>query len=759
MILIKLIVVIFIFPYRTNAQLKFSKETYSFEITENAPIGTFVGQVLTDSNTTADYRIVPLSFLMTHESDFPVVIDKSGSLYTKSHIDREKYLIDNQASISFNIEASTNSIYSYCRVNLNIQDLNDNAPTINFKLIPQFAKVNNSDIFIHENTSVNQIIAYVGITDNDFLENGTISSIQLKSLNKSCPVRLNKISDKLFTIQLINKLIYAQKSVYDLELRVKDNGSTFQLETTSYLKINVLETNKHRPFFSSNLSKIELTENVISNRSLYNFTAIDYDLTGNLTFELENFKDIFYLRKNQLWQKMSINQSFLSTDRISVSVMAYDEIAGVRLSSTFELHVFILDLNDNRPVIQTKASKFKYYLNRKKDRFVKIVPFIFVSDLDSLATNSINFEQNKFAETKILIQNRLNEKNLFKFLDMECREAFSFKLNTNVSLPFVFLVENVPSLFNVKCRLSIWLDTAKFNVKIKKFNFDLFISDNGVILNYTRQNFNIKILHGFQPKLKINQTVYFGINKSNIFVSNSSNGSFYYENFGIDQDGYMVMDNGYLANNSSLQLIQNYSNMLNDLFGSGKVKYKESLETKISFMQLKKILFNSNSSLSDGHGKVVFYICISSGLVMFMCFLLALFIKNDKSTKKLNVVDDKIVKCTNLDYDKPDNCSNSSSDEQFPSPYSSLELKTNYSKLFMVQKSQMLNYQFSIKMPNGSGSSNYAESDEGCYGSSDFSSEKDLESKQQHLCDTNQYLLNQFINVNNSNKKITESYV
>lgn len=753
---------IFFFSNWTNAQLKFAKDTYLFEIAENSPIGTFIGQVSIDTNTTADYRIVPLSFLMAHGSDFPVWIDKTGSLYTKSYIDREKYLADSHASISFNIEASFNSIYSYCRVNLNIQDLNDNAPTINFKLIPSFARENSNDLFVHENTSVNQIIAYVGITDNDCLENGTVSSIEIKSLNKSSPVRLSKISDKLFTIQLVNKLIFAENCVYDLVLRVKDNGSTFQLETTSYLKLYVLEINKHRPIFSSNISKIELIENVISNRSLYNFTAIDYDLTGNLTFELENFKEIFYLKKNQLWQKMSINQSFLSTDKINVSVVVYDEIAGVRLSSTFNLEIKILDLNNNRPLIQTQSSKFKFYLNKKVDKFVKIAPFIFISDLDSLATNSINFEQNEFTKAKNFIQNRLSEKNLFKFVDAKCKEAFSFKLNTNVSLPFVFLVEHVPSLFSVNCRLSIWLDTVKFKVDNKKFNFDILISDNGAALNYTRQNFEIKIHQGLQPKLNINQTVYFKIDKSNIFVSNTSiNGSFYYENIRYDkEEGYMVMDYGFMTNSSSSQLVQNYSQMLNDLFE--KVNSNESEQTKISFMQLKKILFDSKSSISSSHGRIVFYLCIGSGLTMFICFLLALFLKRDRSVKKLNVVDDNKIeniekKCTNLDYDKPDNCSNS--DEQFASPYSSLQLKTNYSKLFMVQKSQMVNYHF--KITNGSGSSNYAESDEGCYGSSDFSSERDLESKQQHSCDTNPYLLNQILNVNNFNQKslITESYV
>ncbi|RNA08785.1 cadherin-related tumor suppressor [Brachionus plicatilis] len=758
--MIKIFIAFFLLPYWTNAHLKFSKDTYSFTITENSAIGTFIGKVSIQSNRTADYRIVPLSFLMT-ESNFPVFVDKTGSLYTQSHIDREKYSLDHQSLISFNLEASINSFYSYCRVNLLIQDLNDNHPNINFNLVPKFTKENTSELFLYENSSVNQILAYVGITDNDFLENGTISSIELNCLNGSCPVRLSEISTKLYTIQLVGHLEYSTAQFYDLELTVKDNGSVFQLETTTYLKLNVMEVNKHAPMFTNNVTSIELTENSIGNYSLFNFTAVDFDLTGDTKFKLEKYEDYFFLKNGQLWQKSAINQSMLGSDKINLTVMAYDNIGGVQLSSLFELEIKIIDLNDHLPEIKKLSSKLKFYLN-KKERFVKIAPFILVTDLDSLKTNSIHYKKNSLNETKKFILNRLSEKNSFKFLDLKCKEAFSFKLNTNFSLPFVFLVESIQSYVKVKCRMSIWLDTTNFRPENKEYDFDLMVSDNGAELNYTKQNFRFKIELDSKPELEKNKLFYYKINNLTLFESNiEKNAAFYFESVSLDKDDFMVFEDGYLCGNESCHLVQNYTKMLKDILESEKVKFNGKEESEMSFLQLKKILFNSDSVLISSQGKIIFYLCISIGVVLLVCFLFAIFLRKDNKLKNLNVIDDKSEKCQNLDYDKPEAYSDSSSNEDLGSPYSSLELKSNYSKLYMLQKSQMVNCQFNVKICHGSGSSNYAESDEGCYGSSDFSSERDLESKQQHLIDSNKYVLSTIINVNNCQEKIvvTESYV
>lgn len=758
--MIKFFIILFLFPITINGHFKFNNDSYNFKITENSPIGTFVGKVSVETNFTADYRIVPLSFHVNQDSNFPVYVNKNGFLFTKSDIDREKYSQDQQAIVSFNVEASANSVYSYCRVNLIIEDMNDNAPSINFNLVPTFTRKNSSELFIYENATLNQIVAYVGITDNDFMENGTISSIELNSLNGTSPVRLGKISDKLFTIQLVSQLVYANVQSFDLELRVKDNGSVFQLETISYLKINVMEINKHRPIFTNNSSKIELNENYISKGALFNFSAVDYDLTGSLKFKLENFKEYFYLINEQLWQKKSVNQSLLGIDRINLSVNVYDEIAGVRLSSTFNLKIKILDLNDNKPVIKTLGSKIKYYLTNKNNiNFVKIAPFIVVSDLDSFQTNSLNYEQNRLNETKNLILNRLNEKTFFKFLDVNCKKAFNFKLDANLSLPLVFLIENVHSLYTVKCRLSIWLDTRKYGQVDKEFNFALMVSDNGAGLNYTKTNFKIKIEHKQRPTLQKNQSFYYKIKNLTLHESNydSNFGPFYYENVALDQSGYVVMEDGFLASNQSLNLVKDYTDKLNSIMESEQAKYLKTNESEISFLQLKKILFASNSTFSSSRGKIAFYLCISVGLVLLVLFLLAIFLKKDKKIKNLNVVDDKSEKCENLDYDKPETYSDSSSNDDFSSPYSSLQIKSNYSKLFMLQKSQMINYNFNAKICHGSGSSNYAESDEGCYGSSDFSSERESESKR----DNNKYEIRQNLNVNNPQEKIfiTESYV
>ena len=83
-------------------------------------------------------------------SHLPVRIDPTnGMIVQKVIIDREKFINDKDAStsqnglISFNVEASyASTLYDYCKINIFIRDVNDNAPISRIKPLNNFDRPN-----------------------------------------------------------------------------------------------------------------------------------------------------------------------------------------------------------------------------------------------------------------------------------------------------------------------------------------------------------------------------------------------------------------------------------------------------------------------------------------------------------------------------------------------------------------------------------------------------------------------------------------
>lgn len=162
------------------------------------------------------------------------------------------------------------------------------------------------NLYVNEATPTNEILAYVGIYDPDARENGTIRSVDLtildattptlKSLKQrqskldrmklagvsrqdlvrdletelesllnslstsstskpsginqqELPLKLTKISDKLFTLQLSKRLNFNFFEAYSIEMRIRDNGTRPQLESKTRINLNVLGNNKFAPVF------------------------------------------------------------------------------------------------------------------------------------------------------------------------------------------------------------------------------------------------------------------------------------------------------------------------------------------------------------------------------------------------------------------------------------------------------------------------------------------------------------------------------
>lgn len=580
---------------------RFDQFVYNFTITENAPLDTIIGQVHAEFFTKLEqqqpsaiqYRIVP--FVSSFGTfDMPVMVDyMTGQLNQALNIDREKYLIDKKSQqqvkaqmpdnsqvglLSLKLESSHESdSYAYCKVNIFINDINDNAPVARISPLPRFMSRRKSDgntraqLFVDEHTAINQILAYVAVFDPDAAENGTIKSIDLtlsesqtapekrqelraakleqlklaglehlipsEALSKSVkelPFKLNKIGDKMYTIQLTSKLDYKQLEGYTVEMRIQDNGTRPQLESKSLIQLNVLGANNFAPVFTNKQSELELEEltSVDTNKAIFKFQAIDLDdnRNGQVFYKLLSnpykplFSDEVEAKKmlastfslnrvtGELRLLRALNRDEIDGNKLVLAVTAVDN-GKTRRSSNFTLTIRVADVNNNRPQFDLPRVNFSIYLQPAELNRIDLEPtqlpvFSFkqigslsISDKDSLATNSQYFKN----QTK-----EAQDKSKFNYKDDKCRSALDLELDTESSddFPFVFLVESElvsgNSNINVNCKLSVWLDLSNFNgmksISKRDFiDFRIKASDNGL----QRTQYNYKSV--LQVRVNINE--------------------------------------------------------------------------------------------------------------------------------------------------------------------------------------------------------------------------------------------------------------
>jgi len=525
-------------------------------------------------------------------SDAPVKIDYlTGLLSQASNIDREMYLNDQQSRnkkfetdyqesanqdgiLSLNIESSyASASYAYCQVNIFIQDINDNPPIARISPVSRFQKQsrqkqNPNQIQVSEITAVNQILAYVAVYDSDAGENGTIKSIDLtltsfkqpsverinrrmakiKLLqnagyevpilpkvenNPALPFKLNKIGNKMYTIQLAEKLNYNLGESYEIEMRIQDNGTRPQLETKTTISLTVIENNKFEPLFINKQTELIINEasyspietvvlNRVSNTEfqwpvVYKFVAVDLDenKNGQVTYqflnnpyfgkytESEKAKQLlfstFHLDANngELTLLRALNREEIDGDWLNITVIARDNAARNKKSSNFTVRIKVADSNNNKPFFETTSENYTIFLEpitittkpikltETREEFLGLKGFkqigsLRVKDKDSFKANSDLYNQ--------------TESDMFLFKETTCMRSFSFNLEKsykNEDFPFVFLVdrESLPSgseqlAEDVRCQLTIWLDlnnAVGINSisKRESIEFRLTVKDNG----------------------------------------------------------------------------------------------------------------------------------------------------------------------------------------------------------------------------------------------------------------------------------------
>ncbi|XP_066573657.1 protocadherin alpha-13-like [Amia ocellicauda] len=328
----------------------FDKEIYTVSLKENVPVGTFVIKLNAtdlDEGPNGDIIYAFGNNIRSKVYDIFSLDASTGEITVKGLMDFEEseiYEIDVQASdkgpVPFNV---------HCSVVVKIEDVNDNTPEID---------VTSLSSLIPEDSSPGTVIALISVLDIDSNSNGQV----VCSLSENTPFELkSSFQNNLYSLVTKGHLDRERISFYNISIFAKDCGEP-SLSSFKTIHVQISDVNDNSPSFSQNPYTFYLYENNAPGASVFSVTASDLDQNENarVSYEIpkgegagtETFLNINYENGN-IYALKSFDFENLKNFKFHVTARDSGEPS---LSSNVTVNVFILDQNDNAPVILSPLS-------------------------------------------------------------------------------------------------------------------------------------------------------------------------------------------------------------------------------------------------------------------------------------------------------------------------------------------------------------------------------------------------------------------
>ncbi|XP_063045450.1 protocadherin alpha-6-like [Engraulis encrasicolus] len=330
----------------------FDKVAYSVTIPENVAINSLVLKVnatdLDDGlNGQVEYSFVKSLKRKVYDT-FDLNKD-TGEITIKGNVDFEDtdiYRADITASDKGQPPKTTN-----CKVLIKIADVNDNAPEID---------VTSLSSLVPEDSKQGTVIFLISVSDKDSGDNGQVKC----SLSDGLPFELKpSFKDNMYSLVTKSALDREQKSSYEITITAADSGQPL-LSTVKTMTVEISDVNDNRPEFPHNPLELYLLENNAPGASIFSVSANDKDLNENsaVTYQIARGNGT----QNDMTSFLNINSEnghihalksfdFETVKTFQFVVLATDS-GTPPLSSNVTVKVYILDQNDNAPVILSPKS-------------------------------------------------------------------------------------------------------------------------------------------------------------------------------------------------------------------------------------------------------------------------------------------------------------------------------------------------------------------------------------------------------------------
>ncbi|TRY83832.1 hypothetical protein DNTS_031971 [Danionella cerebrum] len=324
----------------------FEEPVKRVSLLENSPPGTLVTKLnASDLDSGLNGKISYLFSKYTPERVLKMftVDSNSGEIRVVGDVDYEEanvYDITVQAR-----DGGSPAMEGSCNVKVEIMDVNDNTPEVTLTSLTSP---------IPEDSESGTVIALISAKDLDSGENGKV----VLRVSPGLPFKLKSAFGEHYTLVTEGRLDREAIDEYTVVVMATDSGSP-PLSSRKTFAVRLSDVNDNAPVFSQNSYSVDVSENNAPGTPIATVSASDPDLGDNArlsyailpsTIHGSPISSYVYINpeNGNIFSMRSLDYEQMNAFRIEVQVRD----AGVpQQASNVTVHVFVVDQNDNAPVI------------------------------------------------------------------------------------------------------------------------------------------------------------------------------------------------------------------------------------------------------------------------------------------------------------------------------------------------------------------------------------------------------------------------
>nr|XP_060630185.1 protocadherin beta-16-like [Anolis sagrei ordinatus] len=320
---------------------EFTQSEYKAILKENCPRDTLVSKVEARDLDFGSNAQITYSFHRMPEKIHNLfhLNEVTGEITVLGEIDYEK-----ETNYEMTIKATdTGGLFGHCKVLVEIEDMNDNAPEVSVISI-------NSPL--PEDSPLETLVVLFSVEDQDSGDNGQT----LCTVDMNLPFVLKVTTNSFYQLLIQSSLDREKISEYNVTITAIDRGSP-RLTSTRIIHVQISDVNDNPPVFDKSLFEMLVVENNIPGLLIGSIKAVDLDTEQNakLTYSLlpgniGGDPMVSYISINSETGNMYVLQS-LDYEKIKdfKVIVKVTDSGSPPLSSDVVVHVIITDENDNAP--------------------------------------------------------------------------------------------------------------------------------------------------------------------------------------------------------------------------------------------------------------------------------------------------------------------------------------------------------------------------------------------------------------------------